>query len=229
MLTGQTVLELDDVTYSYSSTLVVSRVGLSVSRGECVALTGPSGCGKSTVLLLAAGILAAAEGKVISNGVDLTSAPREVRASCRRRQVGMVFQFGELISELTLVDNVALSCELAGMSRRSAVSRAREVLESVGLAGLERRKPGEVSGGQAQRAAVARAVAHSPALILADEPTGALDQPNGRAVLDVLLEAARAHDAGLLLVTHDDAVARACDAVLRMDDGVLRGGATARV
>lgn len=230
MTPGDRVLQVRDVSHRYAEDPVLTGVDLELHAGQRLALMGPSGCGKSTLLLIAAGILVADSGSVLVAGCDLSTASREARAAHRRRNLGMVFQFGELISELTLLDNVALAGELAGQSRRAAVAAAHEVIERVGLAGLEKRKPSQVSGGQAQRAAIARAVVHRPLLIVADEPTGALDQKNARDVLDLLLEVARDSDAGLLLVTHDAAVAEACDDVLTMADGriELRAGARGR-
>jgi putative ABC transport system ATP-binding protein len=212
-------LALTDVTYSYSECPALQEVGLRVESGECVALMGPSGCGKSTLLMVASGILAPDRGSVTVRGKSLSQLSRDGRATVRRLAIGLVFQFGELVSELSLRDNVALAAELAGSRRGVAVDQAQEVLASVGLGELGARFPGEVSGGQAQRVAVARALVHRPGLVLADEPTGALDSANASAVLDLLVALAGDIGAGVLIATHDPAVAARCSRVAQMSDG----------
>ncbi len=209
------------MSYAYTRTPAVDRVSLTVRAGEAVAVMGPSGCGKSTLLLLAAGVVLPRDGEVTLDGFALSAASPEQRSAARRRTVGLVFQFGELVSELTLLDNVALARELGGMDHRQARAEARTALADVGLADLEHRKPGEVSGGQAQRAAVARAVVHRPSLVLADEPTGALDTDNAAAVLDLLLRLTSERDSALVVATHDEMVASRCQRILRMRDGRL--------
>jgi putative ABC transport system ATP-binding protein len=212
-------LAVSDVTYSYGHSPALHAVRLRVEPGECVALMGPSGCGKSTLLLVAAGILAPDRGTVTVRGEAMSGLSGEGRAAVRRSGIGLVFQFGELVSELSLRDNVALAAELAGTRRRQAVAQAQGLLAAVGLEQLADRLPGEVSGGQAQRAAVARALVHGPGLVLADEPTGALDSANARAVLDLLVRLAGEFGAGVLIATHDQTVAERCTRVVRMADG----------
>lgn len=213
-------LAVAGLSYQYAAEPVLGGVDLHVGSGEAVAVMGPSGCGKSTLLLLAAGILAPADGSVTVAGEPLGTSPAE-RAAARRTRLGLVFQFGELIAELTLLDNVALAAELAGIRRGVALTEARDLLDRVGLADLSGRKPAEVSGGQAQRCAIARALVHRPAVVLADEPTGALDQANAAVVLDLMLEVTRERGAAILLATHDPTVAAACDRVVRMRDGAV--------
>jgi putative ABC transport system ATP-binding protein len=208
-----------DVTYSYSEYPALQEVRLRVESGECVALMGPSGCGKSTLLMVASGILAPDRGSVTVRGENLSRLSRDGRATVRRSAIGLVFQFGELVSELSLRDNVALAAELAGRRRGVAVAQAQEVLASVGLGEFGARFPGEVSGGQAQRVAVARALVHRPGLVLADEPTGALDSANAGAVLDLLVALAGDIGAGVLIATHDPVVAARCSRVVQMSDG----------
>ena len=217
-------LVVSDLTHSYGQEPVLRGINFSLERGTSAALTGPSGCGKTTLLLAAAGILVPESGQVQVGGESVPRGSADARASFRRTRVGLVFQFGELISELTLEQNVSLAAELAGVPRREARQRAREVLARVGLESVWASKPGTVSGGQAQRAAIARAIVHQPRLVLADEPTGALDSANGVAVLDLLLELVAERGATLLVVTHDDGVARRCDRKLAMNDGVLVDG-----
>jgi putative ABC transport system ATP-binding protein len=187
---------------------------------------GPSGCGKSTLLLVAAGILVPGSGSVVVAGQEMPGDSVDGRAALRRHQIGMVFQFGDLISELSLRENVALAAELSGARRRAALRAADALLDRVGLGALAGRSPSRVSGGQAQRAAVARAVVHHPAVILADEPTGALDTENAEQVMTLLLDVARELGAGVLIATHDDRVAGRCGRVVRLQDGSeVRAGA----
>lgn len=212
-------MTLTDLVYSYGENPVLHGVHLQVEPGECVALMGPSGCGKSTLLLLAAGILAPDGGDIAVRGEELSGLSADGRAAVRRRGVGLVFQFGELVAELSLRDNVALAAELAGIRRRTAVAQAQDLLDAVGLGRLGDRLPGQVSGGQAQRAAVARALVHRPGLVLADEPTGALDSANAEAILGLLVDLAGELGAGVLIATHDPTVAQQCTRVVRMRDG----------
>jgi ABC-type lipoprotein export system ATPase subunit len=214
-------LSLAGIEHQYTDDPVLRGVSLDVEPGRLVALMGPSGCGKSTLLLVAAGILAPSAGSVGLFGTDLSGLSASERSGVRRRDVGIVFQFGELISEFSLRDNVALAAELAGASRRDSLREAGHMLELVGLGELGSSKPGHVSGGQAQRCAVARALVHRPALVIADEPTGALDQHNATVVLDLMIELTRQRDAALLLATHDAHVADRCDSTVRMLDGQL--------
>jgi putative ABC transport system ATP-binding protein len=217
-------LSVADLTHAYGADPVLRGVSLAVASGTSAALMGPSGCGKTTLLLAAAGILVPDAGQVLVGGEAVPAGSADSRAAFRRSRVGLVFQFGELIAELTLEQNVALAAELAGVRRRQALADARDVLARVGLASVQRHKPGMVSGGQAQRAAIARAIVHRPELVLADEPTGALDSANGDAVLDLLLELVAERDATLLVVTHDERVAHRCDRRLVMSDGRIVDG-----
>ncbi|PJJ58028.1 putative ABC transport system ATP-binding protein [Mumia flava] len=218
---GSTCLAVTDVHHQYTSEPVLRGIDLAVAPGERVALMGPSGCGKSTLLLVAAGILVPTAGSVSVCGELISGLGSDERAAVRRRRVGFVFQFGELVAELSLRDNVALAAELAGAPRREALRDADGILDRVGLLALGRRKPGEVSGGQAQRSAVARALVHRPSLVLADEPTGALDRENAAAVLDLMVELVAERDAALLVATHDDATADRCDRVVGIIDGAV--------
>lgn len=220
---GAAVVALANVSYRYdlSSTWAVRQVALRLFAGEAWALTGPSGCGKSTLLLLCAGILRLSDGSIKINDQELAGLSADRRADIRRAGIGLVFQFGELVAELSLRDNVALAAELAGASRKAALERATALLDRVGLSGVAEAKPGRVSGGQAQRCAIARALVHEPRLVLADEPTGALDQRNAHNVLDLLVGLCRDQGAALLVATHDEKVAGACDSRLSMLDGRL--------
>lgn len=206
--------------YSARSEPVLRGIDLRVGRGESVAVMGRSGSGKSTLLYALAGILPISSGVVEVAGERVWDLPDRVRTRHRLSRLGFVFQFPEMVPELSLAENVALPLELLGRSRREARARAVSVLESVGIDALTAgRRVGQVSGGQAQRAAVARAIATQPAVVLADEPTGALDSATAAEVLDVVCSAAATAGAALVVVTHDDLVASRMDRVIRLQDG----------
>ena len=198
-------------------------VDLDVGRGEFVALTGPSGCGKSTLLNLAAGLDLADEGSIFLAGEDVTGQGEDELARLRRRHIGIVFQFFNLLDGMTALENVALAAIIAGRKRRAAESRARDLLDLLGLGDKASAVPGVLSGGQRQRLAVARALANEPMLLLADEPTGALDSDGGQEVVELLR---RLHNDGqtILLVTHDSKVADAAERIVRMVDGRIVDG-----
>jgi putative ABC transport system ATP-binding protein len=195
-------------------------VDVDVTRGEFVALTGPSGCGKSTLLNLAAGLDIPDEGRIMVAGDEITGQSEDELARMRRRRIGIVFQFFNLLEGVTVLENVALAAIIAGRKRRAAESRARDLLDLLGLGEKVSAVPGVLSGGQRQRLAIARALANEPDLLLADEPTGALDSDGGQEVIELFR---RLHASGqtIVLVTHDVAVAAAADRILRMLDGRL--------
>src|SRR4051794_19505807 len=189
-----------------------------MDRGEFVAIMGPSGCGKSTLLNLVAGLDRADEGTIVLAGEDLTGRTEDELARMRRQHIGIVFQFFNLLETMSVVENVALPAMVAGAKRRAAESRARDLLDLLGLADKAKAAPGTMSGGQRQRLAIARALANEPTLLLADEPTGALDSEGGREVIELFR---RLHSSGqtILMVTHDDDVAAAAQRIARMRDG----------
>ena len=208
------------MTYGSGGTAVHALAGVDLDLDtESVAIMGPSGSGKSSLLHCLAGIVRPTTGTVTLDGVDLTRLPDRQRTALRRTSFGFVFQSGQLLAELPADENVALPLMLGGTPVRESVDRAREVLGWLGLAGMESRRPGELSGGQAQRVAVARALVVRPRIVFADEPTGALDQRTGREVMDVLVSAVGQVGAGLVVVTHDPGVARTCRRTLSMADG----------
>ena len=194
-------------------------VSLELAVGEFMAVVGPSGCGKSTLLHLCGGMDRPSAGAVSFDGVDLAGLDDEALTALRRERVGFVFQFFNLLPTLTLAENIALPLLLAGVPSRTGLARAGEAARRVGLAHRLGHYPGGVSGGELQRAAVARAVVHRPALVIADEPTGNLDSDNGRRVLSLLRDLNRETGVALLLATHDPALAAAADRVLRLRDG----------
>ncbi|MER5515262.1 ABC transporter ATP-binding protein [Streptomyces sp. NPDC002763] len=204
------LIELRDVTRRYDAgPPALLDVTLTVAPGEAVAVLGPSGSGKSTLLNLIAGLDRPDEGTVTVDGVRVDRLGEAGAARYRRTKVGMVFQFFNLLDDLTVADNVVLPAQLAGTGRREAARRAAELLESLGIAAHASAYPGRLSGGQRQRVAVARALMNRPALLLADEPTGALDSASG-ADVSRLLQELNADGQTLVLVTHDHDLARAC-------------------
>lgn len=194
---------------------------ISLHRGEVAAITGQSGSGKSSLLYCLAGVLPVARGEVRFEGRVLAELPDDELSTLRRERFGFVFQYGELLPELTIEENTALPLRLAGQRKAPALAAAGEVLGRLGLADLRCRRPSQVSGGQSQRVAVARALVHQPAVVFADEPTGSLDSANATAVLKEFLSLARSQGTAVVLVTHDEQVAARADSHYRMRDGVL--------
>ncbi|PPK63247.1 ATP-binding cassette domain-containing protein [Actinokineospora auranticolor] len=211
------MIKLVGVGLDFGATKALDGVDLAVAAGDVVAVTGPSGCGKSTLLHVLAGLLRPDRGEVSVGGTDLTSANDQARTRWRLENCGFVFQLGDLVPELTLLDNVALP--LDGLRAKNARERARDTLGELGIAELADRFPDQVSGGQAQRAAIARALVHNPPLVLADEPTGSLDQDSGSKVLDLLLRAVSDRGATVVLATHERRLAAAAHREIRMLDG----------
>ena len=203
-------------------------VDLTMSAHEFVAIMGPSGCGKSTLLNLVAGLDTPTEGDIAVAGESLAGKDENALARMRRRHIGIVFQFFNLLEGMSVLENVTLPAIIAGAPRRQAETRARDLLDLLGLADKARNAPGVLSGGQRQRLAIARALANQPTLLLADEPTGALDSAGGLEVLELFR---RLHGGGqaILLVTHDQGVADAAEKVVHMRDGRVEDGTEAAV
>jgi putative ABC transport system ATP-binding protein len=197
-------------------------LSLEVRPGEFCAVMGPSGCGKSTLLNLTAGLDEPDEGTISIDGDVLSGRPEHVVAALRRRHIGLVFQFFNLLESMTALDNVAMPA-LAGRRRREARQRARDLLGLLGLSAKAEDLPGSMSGGQRQRLAIARALANEPTLLLADEPTGALDSEGGEEILELFR---RLHEEGqtIVMVTHDAAVAAGADRIVHMSDGRIATG-----
>jgi len=197
----------------------LSNLDIAIAPGELVAVMGPSGCGKSTLLHLLAGIDTPSAGRVLLLGRDLGTLNEEGRAAARRAHMGLLFQAHALLPGLTVAENVALPLALAGVDRRERDARAGDLLTMVGLGGRAHDLPDDLSGGQRQRVALARALANTPAVVLADEPTGSLDSATAASVLDALIGLLRAHGAALVMVTHDPKAAARADRVIRLRDG----------
>ncbi|MFI6504547.1 ABC transporter ATP-binding protein [Nonomuraea typhae] len=208
----------------FGQTVALGGVDIVVRAGEAVAIMGPSGSGKSTLLHCLAGIMKPDSGEVHLQGQRIDAMGERGRSALRRTRFGFVFQFGQLLPELPADENVALPLMLGGLARAQAVRQAREWFAPLGLHGMETRRPGELSGGQAQRVAIARALVTRPAVVFADEPTGALDQNTGHDTMRLLVEATKHNGASLIVVTHDPNVAAACDRTVEVRDGQLLQG-----
>ncbi|MEW1846955.1 ABC transporter ATP-binding protein [Nonomuraea angiospora] len=214
-----TLLRAEGISRSFGSTPALREAGLSVAAGEVLAIMGPSGSGKSTLLHCLAGIFTPDTGEVWFDGRRLDTLDDGRRSELRRTAFGFVFQFGQLVPELTVADNVALPLLLGRTRRKQAYARAASWLERLELAGLGGRRTGELSGGQAQRVAIARALVTGPRVIFADEPTGALDSLTGEHVMDLLVGLAREEGATVIVVTHDARVAACADREVVVRDG----------
>jgi putative ABC transport system ATP-binding protein len=217
--TADVVVELTDVRKEYSDSVALNGVSMTIRAGDAVAVMGPSGSGKSTLLNMVAGLDRPTSGSVVVNGEDLGRLNETGLALFRRRRIGMIFQFFNLLDDLPALDNVALAAQLTGTPAAAARTRALELLDELGIAGRRNIYPAQLSGGERQRVAVARALMNRPALLLADEPTGALDSRSGEQVMDLLLDLNQIGQT-LLLVTHDQRLATRCaNRVLEVVDG----------
>jgi ABC-type lipoprotein export system ATPase subunit len=205
---------------------VLREIDLRLEAGRTVALLGRSGSGKSSLLHLAAGIALPTSGTILLDGVDLGQAPERERTRLRGSLVGLVFQFFHLLPHLSVAENVALPGWVAGLDHTQVMHRAIELLSRVDLADRAGDPVGKLSGGQMQRVAICRALLRSPRLILADEPTGSLDDATGREVMDLLHELARAENGTLLYVTHSRELARGAEEIWQLHDGRLESAAT---
>lgn len=219
-------VQLDDLCKSFQeggeTRAVLKQVTMSFKSGEFVVLLGQSGSGKSTLLNLISAIERPSQGRVSIDGVDLTALDERHRTLFRRDRIGFIFQFFNLIPTLTVLENITLPQELAGQNRAQVSLKGMALLERVGLADRAQTYPDKLSGGQQQRVAIARALVHDPMLVLADEPTGNLDEETGNRVLKLLLELTRSANKTLIMATHNGAIATLADRVVRMHDGQLQ-------
>jgi putative ABC transport system ATP-binding protein len=211
-----------DLHKAYGPTPALAGVHVTIRAGEVVAVMGPSGSGKSTLLHCLAGIVPYDSGEVRYRGRPLSELSDGERSALRRSDFGFVFQFGQLVPELTCLENVALALRLGGERRRTAETRASRWLERLEVADIAGKRPGEISGGQGQRVAVARSLVTEPRVLFADEPTGALDSLNGERVMRLLTEAAHDTGAAVVLVTHEPRVAAYSDREIVVRDGKSR-------
>jgi putative ABC transport system ATP-binding protein len=219
------VVRLDAVRKVYGDVVALDGVNLRIRPGEALAVMGPSGSGKSTLLNMVAGLDRPSAGSVVVNGEDLTGMGEAALARFRRHRIGMIFQFFNLLDDLPALDNVALAGRLVGVPARKARARALELLDQLGVADRSDAYPAVLSGGERQRVGVARALMNRPALLLADEPTGALDSRTGDQVIDLLLDLNRRGQT-LMLVTHDQRLATRCATrMVEFMDGRISGEA----
>ncbi|MWB79242.1 ATP-binding cassette domain-containing protein [Pseudooceanicola sp. 216_PA32_1] len=224
------ILRLEDIRLSLDGNAgrvdILHGITLDVARGDTLGLVGPSGSGKSSLLMLMGGLERATGGRIAALGHDLTGMGEDALARFRRDHMGVVFQSFHLIPTMTALENVATPLELAG--HRDAMTRARAELDAVGLGHRAGHYPSQMSGGEQQRVALARAMAPRPEILLADEPTGNLDEANGAAIIDLLFDLRDRQGATLVLVTHAPELARRCDRVIRLRDGRIEGDALGR-
>ncbi|WP_283135836.1 ABC transporter ATP-binding protein [Rhizohabitans arisaemae] len=218
---GQAVVRLEAVHKEYGTTKALDAVTLQIRAGEAVAVMGPSGCGKSTLLNMVAGLDRPTSGTVTVHGQNLGELTETGLALFRRRRIGMIFQFFNLLDDLPALDNVALAAQLTGSTARQARARALELLDELGVADRRDVYPAALSGGERQRVAVARALMNRPALLLADEPTGALDSRAGEQVMDLLMDLNQIGQT-LMIVTHDPQLATRCASrLIEFADGTV--------
>ena len=206
---------------------ILKGISLGIDRGEAVGLVGPSGSGKSTLLMLMAGLERPDSGRIVVDGTDLAALDEDRLARFRGRRIGIVFQSFHLVPTMTALENVALPLELAGEG--DAFERARAELQAVGLGHRMQHYPAQLSGGEQQRVAIARAIVSNPAILVADEPTGNLDEATGESIIDLLFALKRDRGATLVLVTHDLNLARLCDRMVRLRSGRIEADAASAV
>ena len=209
-------------TQGTSTIQVLHEVDLNIERGERVAIVGASGAGKSTLLHLLGGLDRPTSGRIVVEGIDLATQTQKELAALRNRAMGFVYQFHHLLPEFSALENVAMPLLIAGLGSQEATSKASQMLERVGLVHRLNHKPGELSGGERQRTAVARAMVHQPSCLLADEPTGNLDEVNSEHIYQLMLELNADLATALVVVTHDHGLARRMDRCLEMSGGQLR-------
>ena len=229
-LPGEVIMRARGLEMSFGQTHALRGVDLDILTGEVLAVTGPSGSGKSTLLHVMAGVLVPDAGRVDYHGADTTqdiaALDEASRSRLRLKEFGFIFQFGQLLPDLSALDNVTIPLLLAGTPRRRALAQAREALGELGLSEHLDKRPTQLSGGQAQRAAVARALVTGPRILFADEPTGSLDSLAAERTMEVLLSSVRSRGAGLVIITHDARVAAYADREVTVRDGRIGPGAT---
>ena len=215
------MIELENITRSFGSLQVLKGISLNIDRGEVVSITGPSGAGKTTLLQIMGSLDKPDGGKVIYNGQDITKMSEKEISAFRNRHIGFVFQFHQLLPEFTAMENIAIPMLIAGQGMRQANARAKELLELLGLADRADHKPSELSGGEKQRIAVARALANQPDVILADEPSGSLDTKNKEELHKLFFSLRDQLGQTFVIVTHDESLASMTDRTIRLLDGSI--------
>lgn len=213
------MIQLKNIYKSYGNLTVLSDVNLSIGENEIITIVGPSGAGKTTLLQIAGSLDRPDSGEVIYDGCDLASLKDKRLSEFRNRNIGFVFQFHQLLPEFTAVENVAMPALIAGTSKRKAMERAGELLAMLGLGERLRHKPAEMSGGERQRTAIARALVNSPRVVFADEPTGSLDSRNRDEIRTLISDLRRSLGQTFVIVTHDPSVSEIADRIINMADG----------
>lgn len=216
------MIDIKDIKKSFGSLQVLRGVNLHIDKGEVISIVGPSGAGKTTLLQLIGALDRPTSGSILFNGRDLASMSDKQLATFRNRQIGFVFQFHQLLPEFTALENIIIPALISGRSRSEAEKEAMELLAIMGLQERAGHKPSELSGGENQRVAVARALINKPALILADEPSGSLDSKNKEELHKLFFELRARYGQTFLIVTHDEELARTTDRTIRMVDGVVK-------
>lgn len=217
------IMSARNITKSFGQTDVLHGVSLDVKEGEVLAVMGPSGSGKSTLLHALAAIIGIDSGEILFDGKNIAEFSDTKRSVLRRTAFGFVFQFSQLVPELSVIDNVALPLLLNGASRKKAYAEAETWLEAVGLSDKRDSSPGEISGGQAQRVAIARAMVTRPKILFADEPTGSLDSLNSEHVMELFIKTAKDHGTTVIMVTHEPSIAAYADREIVVRDGQIVG------
>lgn len=217
------MIEVKNIVKSYDGLRVLDGVSLTIADGEFLSIVGPSGAGKTTLLQIIGSLEAPDSGSVLYDGTDIVKMKEGKLAAFRNRNIGFVFQFHQLLPEFTLVENVAMPALIGGAAHRDAIGRAEALLDRLGLGDRAGHRPSELSGGECQRAAVARALVNSPRVVLADEPSGSLDSANRASLHRLFFELRDELGATFVIVTHDEGLAADSDAVIRMADGRIVG------
>ncbi len=215
------MIELDNITRSFGSLQVLKGISLNIERGEVVSITGPSGAGKTTLLQIMGSLDKPDGGKVLYDGQDITRMSEKEISAFRNRHIGFVFQFHQLLPEFTALENITIPMLIAGQGMRQANARAKELLQLLGLADRANHKPSELSGGEKQRIAVARALANQPDVILADEPSGSLDTKNKEELHKLFFSLRDQLGQTFVIVTHDESLAAMTDRTIRLLDGSI--------
>lgn len=219
----EVIISAKDIKKAYGKTHALRGASLEVKKGEVLAIMGPSGSGKSTLLHSLAAIISVDSGEIRLNDKRIDKLPDDKRSILRRTMFGFVFQFGQLVPELTVEDNVALPLLLNKKDKKEAYKKAKRWIAEVGLSGKENNLPGELSGGQAQRIAIARAMVIEPQILFADEPTGSLDTFNSEKVMELFIKTVKEHGTTVIMVTHEPSIAAYADREIVVRDGKIVG------